>query len=81
MPTGAEDDDDDVDVVGVDGDDEGVIYYYYCDYYSLLHSPKIEGRGREGVQSSFRANLDEVEEGRGNRASHAPMRWKMENRT
>ena len=41
--------------------------------------PKIEGRGREGVQSSFRASLDEVEEGRGNRASHAPMRWKKEN--
>ena len=51
--TGAEDDDDDVDVVGVDGDDEGVIYYYCCDYYSLLHCPKIEGRGREGVQFSF----------------------------
>ena len=36
MPTGAEDDDDDVDVVGVDGDDEGVTYYYYCDYLFTL---------------------------------------------
>ena len=27
-----------------------------CDYYSLFHCPKIERRGREGVQSSFRAS-------------------------
>ena len=32
--TGAEYDDDGVDVGDVDGDDGGVIYYYYCDYYS-----------------------------------------------
>ena len=34
--TGAEYDDDgvDVDVGDVDGDDGGLIYYYYCDYYS-----------------------------------------------
>ena len=31
--TGAEYDDDGVDVGDVDGDDGGVIYYY-CDYYS-----------------------------------------------
>ena len=44
--TGAEDDDDDVDV-GVDGDDGGVIYYYYCDYYSLQVS-KDRGEGKRG---------------------------------
>ena len=32
--TGAEDDDDGVDVGGVDGDDGGMIYYY-CDYFSF----------------------------------------------
>ena len=32
--TGADDDDDGVDVGGVDGGDGGIIYYYYCDYYS-----------------------------------------------
>ena len=32
--TGAEYDDDGVDVGDVDGDDGGVIYYYYCDNYS-----------------------------------------------
>ena len=32
--TGAEYDDDGVDVGDVDGDDGGVIYYCYCDYYS-----------------------------------------------
>ena len=32
--TGAEDDDDGVNVGGVDGDDGGMIYYY-CDYFSF----------------------------------------------
>ena len=45
--TGAEYDDDGVDVGDVDGDDGGVIYYYYCDYYSLQVS-KDRGEGKRG---------------------------------
>ena len=50
------------------------LYYYY--YYFGVQERKEEKRGGPIQLQSL---LDEVEEGRGNRASHAPMRWKMEN--
>ena len=49
------------------------LYYYY--YFSVQKRGDEKREGPVHLQSL----LDEVEEGRGNRASHAPMRWKKEN--
>ena len=50
------------------------LYYYYY-YFGVQERNEEKREGPIQLQSL----LDEVEEGRGNRASHAPMRWKVEN--
>jgi hypothetical protein len=59
---------------GSNGRGEGVILLLLL----LLQCPKERG-GEERGSSPASEQIDEVEEGRGNRASHAPMRWKKEN--